>query len=142
MHQKTHPPLRVDLRPSRMGAGVAIVLHALAVIAALDAPGPWLAGVLLAVVLASAAVTMRRWRPGGGSEAIRAIERDGTGRWWVETGAGERLEAALGAPPVVSRPVVALSFRAGDRRWDVALLPDSAGPDQLRRLRAALRTGP
>jgi hypothetical protein len=140
VHHKTHQPVFVTLRPSRIGGTIAIVLHALAVLAALDAPEPWLAAALLLVVLASAVATARAWRGCARQDAVHAIERDGAGRWWVETGAGERVEAALAAPPVVTRSLVALSFRVDERRWDLALLPDSAAPDDLRRLRVALRT--
>jgi len=142
MHPKAHRPLRVVLRSSRIGCAIAIALHALAVLAALDAPDPWLSAGLLLLVLASAGVTARNWRRCTRADAVRAIERDGAGRWWVETGAGERLEVVLASLPVISRPLVALSFRTDGRRWDLALLPDSAEPDQLRRLRAVLRTSP
>ena len=55
MHHKTHQSVRVTLRPSRIGAALAIVVHALATLAALDAPDPWLSAGLLLLVLASAA---------------------------------------------------------------------------------------
>ena len=142
MHHKTHQPVHVTLRPSRIGAAVAAVLHALAVLAALDAPNPWLAALLLLIVLASAAATARKARPCARADAARSIERDGAGRWWVETCAGERVEVALGGTPLVSRLVIAVSLTAGPRRWHLALFPDSAEPDPLRRLRAVLRTAP
>jgi hypothetical protein len=142
MHHKTHQSVRVTLRPSRIGAAIAIVLHALAVLAALDAPDPWLSAGLLLLVLASALATTRGWQGRGRGDAVCAIERDAAGRWWVETCAGERVEASLAAPSRVSGPVVALSFRADGRRWDLGLLPDSAEPDRLRRLRTLLRTDP
>lgn len=141
MPAKTHQSLRVVLRPSRIGAIVAVVLHALAIVAALDAPDPWLSAGLLAVVLASARVTWRNARGCAGPAGVRVIERDGAGRWWLETCAGDRLEGRIGAPPLVSRPLVAVSFRGDGRRWDLALLPDSADPGALRRLRTVLRTG-
>jgi hypothetical protein len=140
MHHRIRQSVFVTLRPSRLGAAFAIVIHALATLAALDAPGPWLTALLLLVVLASAAATTRRWRQCARADGARAIERDGAGRWWVETCVGERVEAALAAPPVVTRPLVALSLRAGGSRWDLVLLPDSADADALRRLRAVLRT--
>lgn len=140
MHTKAHQPLCVVLEPSRMGAAIAVVLHGLAIVAALDAPGPWLAGGLLGLVLLSAWHSARHWR-GGGAKGVRAIGRDGAGSWWLETGVGERLEVTLGGTPLVSRILIALSLSAGVRRWHLALLPDAAEPDSLRRLRAALRAG-
>jgi len=140
VHHKTHQPVFVTLRPSRIGAAVAIVVHALATLAALDAPGPWLAGGLLGLVLLSAWHSARHWR-GGGAKGVRAVGRDGAGSWWLETGAGERVEVTLGGTPLVSRILIGVSLSAGARRWHLALLPDATEPDSLRRLRAALRAG-
>jgi len=142
VHHRSHQSLYIALRSSRIGCAIAIALHALAVLAALDAPDRWLSAGLLLLVLLSAWATLRRWRGCGRPEAVRTIERDGAGRWWIETCAGERLEVVLASLPVISRLLVALSFRTDGRRWDLALLPDSAEPDQLRRLRAVLRTSP
>ncbi len=140
MHHKTHQSVRITLRPSRIGSALAIVLHALATLAALDAPEPWLAALLLLVVLASAVATTRGLRQCAQPEGARAIERDGAGRWWLETCAGERLEVALEGMPLVTPPLVAVSLRAAGRRWHLALFPDSAEIHELRRLRAVLRT--
>jgi hypothetical protein len=140
MHHKTHQSVRVTLRPSRIGAAIAIVLHALAVLAALDAPDPWLSAGLLLLVLASAAATTRGLRQCARADGARAFERDGAGRWWLETCAGERIEVELAGTPLVSQLLVAVSLSAGKRRWDLALFADSAEPDPLRRLRAVLRT--
>ena len=140
MHHRAHQPLRVVLRPSRIGAAIAIVVHALATLAALDAPDPWLSAGLLLLVLASAGVTARNGRGCTRPDAVRAIDRDGAGRWWLETCAGERLEVELAGTPLVSQLLVAVSLSAGKRRWDLALFADSAEPDPLRRLRAVLRT--
>ena len=142
MHHKTHQSVHVALRPSRIGGTIAIVLHALAVFAALDAPEPWLGAALLLFVVASAIATARAWRGCAQDDGARAIERDGAGRWWVETCAGKRVEVALGGTPLVSRWLVAVSLIAGPRRWHLALFPDSADADSLRRLRAVLRASP
>lgn len=140
MHPKSRAPLHVALRPSRLGAAAAAALHLAAAVAALDAPVPWLAAGLLAVVALSARAAVRAWLRRTGRGAVRAFSRDGAGRWWVEAG-GDPVPAELAAPPVVTGPLVALSLRSGGARWDLVLLPDSADPDALRRLRAALRTG-
>ena len=94
---------------------------------------------VLGLVLLSARSSARHWR-GGGANGVHAVGRDGAGNWWLETCAGERVAVSLAGATLVTRPLVALSFRADDRRSDVALLADSAAPDELRRLRAALRT--
>jgi hypothetical protein len=136
---KSHAPLYVVLRPSRLGATAAGVLHLLAALAALNAPSAWLAAGLLAVVAFSAWSAARGWLRRAGPRSVRAFARDGAGRWWIEAGA-DPVEAELAAPPVVTGPLVALALRAGRVRWDLALLPDSADPEALRRLRAVLRT--
>jgi len=141
MHPKAHRPLRVVPRPSRIGAVVAVALHALAVPAALNAPDPWLSAGLLALVAVSAWATRRSWRGCAGAVGVRAFERDSSGRWWLEPCGGERLQVSVAGQPIVSRGFLVLSFGAEARRWEVALLPDSAEPEALRRLRAALRTG-
>ena len=142
MHHRPRQSLFVLLRPSRIGAAVALVLHALAVLAALDAPDPWLSAALLVGVLASALATMRRWRHCARADAARVIERDAAGRWWLETCAGARTEVVLAATPLVSQLLIAVSLSAGARRWHLTLFPDSASPHALRRLRAVLRTAP
>jgi hypothetical protein len=139
VHTKAHAPLYVALRPSRLGAIAAGVVHVLAAVAALDAPSPWLAAGLLVVVALSAWSATRGWLRRAGSRTVRAFARDGAGRWWVEAGA-DPVEAELAAPPVVTGPLVALALRAGGACWNLVLLPDSADPDALRRLRAVLRT--
>ncbi len=140
MHHRSHQSLHVALRSSRIGAAVALVLHSLAVLAALDAPHPWLSVALLLVVLASAAATLRNRRGCPNNNGLRAIERDGAGRWWLTGCAGERIEVALAGTPLVSQLLVAVSLRAGARRWHLVLFPDSAEAYPLRRLRAVLRT--
>jgi hypothetical protein len=140
MHPKAHPPLYLAPRPSRLLAGAVALLHVLAAATALSAPNALLAAGVLALVAASAWRSARRLRRCGTPDSVRAIERDGARRWWLETCVGERLEVAPGAPPVVTAPLVVLDFRAGARRWRVPLLPDSESPERLRRLRVLLRT--
>ncbi len=140
MHPKRQPPLYLAPRPSRILAAAVSLLHILAAATALSAPNAiWGAGVLV-LVAASGWAASRRLRHCGSSAAVRAIERDGVGRWWLETCAGKRVEVVHDAPPVVTPPLVVLYLAAGTRRWQVPLLCDSESPERLRRLRVILRT--
>ena len=140
MRPKAHPPLYLAPRPSRLLAGAVALLHILAAATALSAPNTLLAAGVLALVAASAWSSARRLRRCGTPDSVRAIERDGAGRWRLETCAGERVEVVPDAPPVVTAPLVVLCFRANARRWRVSLLRDSESPERLRRLRVLLRT--
>jgi hypothetical protein len=140
MHTRRHPLLHLSPRPSRILAAAVGLLHGLAAATALLAPNAILAVGVLALVAASGWVAVRRLRHCGTPHAVRAIERDGAGRWWLETCAGERVEVVPGAPPVVTLALVVLYLTAGTRRWQVPLLPDSESPERLRRLRVILRT--
>jgi len=140
MHPKRQPPLYLAPRPSRILAVAVGVLHVLAAGSVLSAPSALLAAGVLALVAASGWAAVRRLSRCGTPYMVRTIERDGAGRWWLETCAGERVAVAPGAPPVVTGPLVVLYLTAGTRRWQVPLLPDSESPERLRRLRVILRT--
>lgn len=140
MHPRRHPPLYLAPRPSRILAVALGLLHALAAAVALSAPNAILALGVLALVAASGWVAARRLRHCGTPRAARTIERDGAGRWWLETCAGERVEVVHDAPPVITAPLVVLYLAAGAHRYAIPLLPDSESPERLRRLRVILRT--
>ncbi len=140
MHPRRHPPLHLAPRPSRILALAAGLLHAFAAAVALAAPNAILAAGVLALVAASGWAAVRRLRRCGTPYMVRTIERDGAGRWWLETCGGERVAVAPGAPPVVTGRLVVLYLATGARRWQIPLLSDSESPERLRRLRAILRT--
>jgi hypothetical protein len=92
-----------------------------------------------------ALVTLAQWRSARaatGKRGLRAIERDGAGRWWLVPAEGRRVAARLEAAPFVTGPLIVLRFASGGRRQVLALWPDSAEPQALRRLRVALRIAP
>jgi hypothetical protein len=140
MHRQSHTPLHLAPRPSRRLVVAVGVLHGLAATVAFSAPSPLLGAGALVLVAVSGWAVVRQWRHCARSDAAATLERDGAGRWWLETCAGERIEVGFAAPPVVSRPLVVLYLAAGRRRWNLVLAPDSVAPDALRRLRVALRT--
>ncbi len=120
-------------------AGSGIV-HGLAGIATIVASVPlWVKAGLLAGIGLSLAWTGYRygWRRGGGF--ITRVELL-DGRWRLETGDGARYPARL-TGGYAQPGVVVLNFRVESSwRRSLALLPDSADLESLRRLRVWLRT--
>ena len=130
--------LTLEQRPSRLlmiGGGTA---HLLAGIATLLSGIPlWIKAGLIAVL--SLSLALQRWRNrSDGSGFVARIEWI-DGRWRLETGDGTTDHAEL-ISGYAHAALVVLNFRLenGQRR-SLTLLPDSASPDALRRLRVWLR---
>lgn len=132
--------LSVEPRPSRIllvSGGGAHVLSGIAVV--MCSLPLWVkAGLIAGIVLALVRFGWRYAYPGGKGFTAR-IELLG-GRWRLETGAGATHRASLiggYAHPLI----VILNFRLENgRRRSLALLPDAADAEALRRLRVWLRT--
>ena len=138
-HLRQRLPLSVALRPSRLLDGAMAGLLAAVLAVALAAPSVAHAGAAGVVAL----VALAQWRSARaatGLRGLRAIERDGAGRWWLVQADRRRVAARLEAAPLVTRPLIVLRFASGGRRRVLALWPDSAERQALRRLRVALRT--
>jgi len=132
--------LSLEPRPSRfllIGGGIGHLLAGAAVV--VSSVPLWVkAGFVAGIVLSLAWVGYRYgYRYGHGFVALVELFE---GRWRLETGRGATCRAELisgYAHPVI----VILDFRLeSGRRRSLTLLPDSADPDALRRLRVWLRT--
>jgi hypothetical protein len=132
------PSLRMDLKPSLLLAGALAAAHLLALIAAVTALGGWPLLLVTSGVLVSLAVTV--------AEAVqrtvgspRALELHGNGRGAWRDGAGQWHEGMLHGQRFVAAGLVVFALKGDSgRRW-IALLPDAADGENLRRLRAWLR---
>jgi hypothetical protein len=97
------------------------------------------------IALLLGAVLVREWWAvrslAGPGAALRMLERDGYGRWWLSLRGGDRIEACIVGAPFVTATLTVIDLADGEgRRHRFALFPDSAEPHALRRLRLALRT--
>ena len=97
------------------------------------------------IALLLGAVLVREWRAArslaGPGAAVRLLECDGHGQWWLSLRGGDRIEAGIVEAPFVTATLIVIDLADGEgRRHRFALFPDSAEPQALRRLRLALRT--
>ncbi len=131
-------PLELSLRPSRVHAAALALAHGLALLGAWLAAAPvWVRAGMAAALLASAA-----W-------SWRGISRSPRGLRVSQSGQIELLDGEWRAAQIRGRPVVlpwlvsvALAVEGGGVR-KIALLPDSAEPEGLRKLRVWLKwSGP
>jgi hypothetical protein len=135
-----HVNLNIEPCRSRillLSGGGAHVLAGVAV--AISSLPPWIkAGWIAAITLA---LFRFGWQYGyrqGRGFIIRLQLLDE--RWWLETGDGTRHHAGL-TGGYAHPGIVILNFRLENgRRRSLALLPDAADPEALRRLRVWLRT--
>ena len=132
--------LSIQPRPSRIllsGGGGAHVLSGVAVVVC-NLPLWIKVGLIAGIALALIGFGWRYgYRRGGGFIArIELLD----GRWRLETGSGATYPADL-IGGYAHPAIVILNFRLENgRRRSLTLLPDSADPDALRRLRVWLRT--
>ena len=133
-------PLLIEARPSRIllvSGGGAHLLAAIAVV--VSSLPPWVkVGWIIAIVLALLGFGWRcGYRRGRGFIARLELL---TGGWLLETGDGTLHRARL-TGGYAHPGIVILNFRleSGGRR-SLALLPDAADAEALRRLRVWLRT--
>lgn len=132
------PDFTVELQPSRYLLIGASIAHLLAVTAVLIAVIPlW----LKASFSLGLGLSLFWFWLGNGPHRQESIVRIAwlDGCWRLETGAGVILTAEL--IDSYGHPVlIILNFRLeGNRHRSLTLLPDSASPDSLRRLRVLLR---
>jgi len=134
------PALHIELYPSRIllvAGGGFHLLAGIAVAVCGLAPMIKVAGAVgIAVSMAWFGYRYGHRRGRGFIARIESLD----GRWRLEAGAGAMHRADLSDG--YAHPLIAiLNFRLDDgRRRSLTLLPDSAAPDALRRLRVWLRT--
>ena len=133
------PPLILEPRPSRLllasGSGAYLLAGVAVIVSILPL---WIkAGLIVVIALALGRFVWRYgWRRGRGF--IARLERL-DGGWRLEMGDGALHRASL-TGGYAHPGLVILNFRlASGRRRSLALLPDAADPDTLRRLRVWLR---
>lgn len=128
------PAIRLELRRSRLRRRCEGALVALTALGLALAPWPiewrFVALAVFALAVAVAHVLGSR-RP-----APAAVEWRSDGRWFLDVG-DEALPARHRSTRIVG-PLIALDFDAAGGRHRIALWPDSADPDALRRLRIRL----
>ena len=129
----------MELRPSRLLAGVLLFAHGLAIVAiwqGLDGWSRYLAGTAVAASLWIGLARALFWA--GAQPLALELRDDGRGSW--KDRRGEWHEGSLGKSHFVSTLLIVLELEYGGfRPKRVVLLPDSAPPDELRRLRVWLR---
>lgn len=128
------PAIRLELRPSRLRRRCEAALVALTALGLVLAPWP-LAWRLVAVTVFALAMIVAHGL-GSRRPAPAAVEWRSDGRWFLDVG-DEAVPAQHRSTRIVG-PLVALDFVAAGRSHRIALWPDSADPDALRRLRIRL----
>jgi toxin CptA len=136
--------LRVRLRPSRLFAGLVLLVHGGALIAVQPLALPaWGRLLLSAAILGSLAQTLWSRVAMRSRAAVVQVESSEAGAWTLIRRDGQAREAQL-LPDSLVQPwlmVLNFRFREGRGRASVALFADSADSDTQRRLRARLRRG-
>jgi hypothetical protein len=130
--------LRMELKPSWLLAGALAGAHLLALAAAVAALGRWplllvASGVLVSLVVTAAEALQRT----AGSPRALELHEDGHCAW--RDGAGQWHQGRLHGQRFVAGGLVVFALNAANgRRW-IALPPDAADAENLRRLRGWLR---
>ena len=125
----------IELKPSRRLGLLLAGMTGLALVALWAAALPvWLQAALSALLVAAAALSVRRARP-----ALRLRQR-ADGGLQAQAGAGEWRDVVVLDDSFVSPALIVLRYRMeGKRPRALSLLPDSADAEDLRRLRVSLR---
>ncbi len=130
--------LSIEIRPSRLLAGLIGILHVLAMLAAWIAIDAWPSVLVLAGVALSGAACVA-FALGAPRSTVSALELHADGRAFWRDRSGAWHGGRLARPRAVVPPLVVLGVVGplGVRR--LVLLPDSISGDGLRRLRVWLR---
>jgi toxin CptA len=133
------PALRLDLRPSRRLAGLLLVVHGLALLAAWVSFDGWIRYSAMLAIAVSGACSLARVVRRGSRPAV-SLEFHGDGRASWRNGRGGWHEGRLARGNFVSAALVVLGLEQAQRRrkW-VVLMADSTSPEEFRRLRVWLR---
>jgi membrane-bound toxin of toxin-antitoxin system len=125
----------LDLRPSRLLAGILVLAHCLALAAAWVGLGAWARYLAWAGILASLGGCLAQLRR---LPASLELHEDGRAVWLTRE--GERRQGGLGRSNFVSAALVILELESGGkgRNW-VVLMQDSASVEDFRRLKVWLR---
>jgi hypothetical protein len=134
------PPsaLHMELRPSLQMAALLLAAHAVALFAAWASLSGWLLAAVAAGVSVSAAWSLAESLHRSGAAAVALEIREDGGAAWQDRG-GTWHPARLGAGHFVAGGLIVAELRQAERRKWLALLPDAAAPEDLRRLRLWLR---
>ena len=138
------PPvkLRLDLLPSRQAIALVTVAYvATAALAAVLPADAWLRAAAVIVIGARGVGALRRWAARTTPDAVVAIDVAADRQTTIIWGDGRRSEGFVAAETYVGESVTSIVWRAPDSRRSraIALLPDMARPDDLRKLRVLLR---
>lgn len=135
------PPLALELRPSRLLAGVYALAWGGGAAAPLFSALPVGVAAGLAVAgLAGLAATLRRHAFNTAPGAVTALVWEAHGGWRLALGDGSRVAAHL-LPGAYRHPrLTVLRFRARGRRraLSAVITPDRVDPEAFRRLRVRL----
>ena len=151
--QKSAPPLKVELRPSRWLASLILFAHggALAVLVPLTLP-IWALAPLVGLVTGSLIYTLKTHAMLRGPLTIRRVIWDSDNDWSLHAASGEQLAVRLLPGSYVHPLLVILNFELeapplgtsprgqlfNTRRRSILLAKDSADATTLRQLRARL----
>jgi len=134
------PPsaLRIELKPSLQLAALLLAAHALALFAAWASVSGWLLVAVAAGVSVSAVWSLAESLHRSGKAAVALEIREDGGAAWRDRSGGWH-PARLGGGHFVAGGLIIAELRQPDRRKFLALLPDAAAQEDLRRLRLWLR---
>jgi toxin CptA len=125
----------IELKPSRLLGLLLLGMAALALLAIRDAALPGIVQLALAVVVIGLGI--RGWRQTRHPAALRMVA---DGRLQGMDEQGEWRDVEVLGDSLVSPALIVLRYRASPSHVrSLTLLPDSAVPDDLRRLRVLLR---
>ena len=125
----------IELKPSRRLGLLLLGMTALALVAIHLAAVP--GAIRMALGVAAIGLGVWGWRQARRTEALRVAA---DGRLQCLDDAGEWRDAEVLGDSLVSPALIVLRYRVADKRArSLALLPDSADADDLRRLRVSLR---
>lgn len=135
--KKSAQPLHLILEPSRvLGKGI-IIIHTLAVIAAITCQLPWYAKlILLGLVLFNFQKTYRKYYQNPEFEGI-TLRPDGL---WEVMQRGNTKQGILGRQSVVTNSLVILHLKSATEKLAIPVFRDAVDPESFRELRVYLRT--
>jgi len=133
--QKSVPALQIELRPSRYLLIFILISHLGALVLLLLLPVQLWAKLLVALLVLFSLT--RQWQ--SHVHVYQHLRWDSQNQWWLSDQSGKNYAAALLPGSYVHPLMLVLRFKVQKRTCHLVLLPDSADPDLLRRLRVRLK---